>query len=42
MYNKLHKQAANELDLVERLSHVKKSNKKAREVRDIRLRTLGV
>jgi len=44
MYNKLRKQATNKLNLVkgERLSRVKRSNKKAREVRDISLRTLRV
>jgi hypothetical protein len=44
MCNELRKRAANELDLVEggRLSRVKRSNKRAREVGDIGLRTLGV
>jgi hypothetical protein len=42
MYNELRKRATDELDLVERLSHVKRGNKRAREVRDIGLRTLGV
>jgi hypothetical protein len=42
MCNELRKRAADELDLVERLSHVEKSNKRAREVRDIRSRTSGV
>jgi deoxyribose-phosphate aldolase len=42
MCNELRKRAADELDLVERLSHVKRGNKRAREVRDIGSRTLGV
>jgi hypothetical protein len=42
--DKLHRRAANELDLIEgeRLSHIKRSNKRAREVGDIGLRTSGV
>ncbi len=42
MCNKLRKRAADELDLAERLSYVKRGNKRARKVRDIGLRTLGV
>jgi hypothetical protein len=42
--DKLHKRAADELDLTEgeRLSRVKRSNKRAHEVGDIGSRTLGV
>jgi len=42
IYNELRKRATNELDLVEYLSYVKRGNKRAREVRDIGLRTSGV
>jgi hypothetical protein len=42
MCNKLRKRAADELDLVERLSYVKKGNKRVYKVRDVGLRTLGV
>jgi hypothetical protein len=44
MCDKLCKRAVNELDLVkgERLSRVKRSNKRAREVRDVSLRTSRV
>jgi hypothetical protein len=44
MCNELRKRAANELDLAEgeRLSCVKRSNKRARNMGNIGLRTLGV
>jgi hypothetical protein len=42
MYNKLYKRATNKLNLVKRLSHVKRGNKRARKVKDIRLKTLKV
>ncbi len=42
MCNELRKQAANKLDLAERLSHIKRGNKRARKVGDIGSRTLGV
>ncbi|KAH8586092.1 hypothetical protein B0O99DRAFT_529405 [Bisporella sp. PMI_857] len=44
MCNKLRKRAANELDLAEkrRLFHVEKSNKKVREVKDVKSKTSGV
>jgi hypothetical protein len=42
MCNELRKRAADELDLAERLSYIKKGNKRAYEVRDVGLRTLGV
>jgi hypothetical protein len=44
MYNKLRKRAADELDLIkgERLSYIKRSNKRVHNVGDIGLRPLGV
>jgi hypothetical protein len=42
MCDELRKWAADELDLVERLFYVERGNKRAREVGDIGLRTLGV
>jgi len=44
MCNELQRRAANELDLIEEeyLSYIKRSNKRARNVGDIGLRTLRV
>ena len=44
MCDKLYKRAANKLDLAkeERLSRVKRSNKRARDVGNVSLRTLRV
>lgn len=42
MCDELRKRAADELDLVERFSYVERGNKRAREVGDVGLRTLGV
>jgi hypothetical protein len=40
IYNKLYKRAINKLNLAERLSYIKRGNKRAHKVRDIGLRTL--
>lgn len=42
MCDELRKRAADELDLAERLSHVERGNKRAREVGDVGSRTSGV
>jgi hypothetical protein len=42
MYDELRKRTADELDLAKRLSHVKRGNKRAREVGNVKSRTSGV